>query len=86
MHNQLVRIFFVFSIIFCGIFTGVAQDTGNSTPQNKRKITVEKPDLDDIKAKTLDPSSPFYFPKLMAKYNRNDTVMTNEEYRYFYLG
>lgn len=56
------------------------------TPQNKRKITVEKPDLDEIKQKTLDPKSPYYFPKLMAKYNRNDTIMTNDEYRYFYLG
>nr|QIM10860.1 hypothetical protein Muribac1_0690 [uncultured Muribaculaceae bacterium] len=53
---------------------------------NKRKISVEKPDLEKIKAQTLDPQSPFYFPKLMAKYTRNDTTMTNEEYRNFYLG
>lgn len=58
----------------------------NAAPQNKRKITVEKPDLEQIKRETLDPSSKFYFPKLMAKYNRNDTTMTNEEYRNFYLG
>lgn len=54
--------------------------------QNKRKITVEKPDLEKIKEETFNPSSPYYFPKLMAKYNRNDTTMTNDEYRYFYLG
>ncbi|MDE6443049.1 MAG: DUF4919 domain-containing protein [Muribaculaceae bacterium] len=53
---------------------------------SKRKITVEKPDLDKIREITLDPSSPFYFPKLKAKYSRNDTTMTNEEYRNFYLG
>lgn len=53
---------------------------------SKRKITVEKPDLNKIKEQTLDPSSPFYFPKLMKKYTRNDTTMTNEEYRNFYLG
>ncbi|MDE6009205.1 MAG: DUF4919 domain-containing protein [Muribaculaceae bacterium] len=53
---------------------------------SKRKITVEKPDLDKIREITLDPSSQFYFPKLRAKYQRNDTTMTNEEYRYFYLG
>lgn len=57
-----------------------------NTPPDKRKITVERPDLDEIKRLTLDPQSRFYFPKLMAKYNRNDTTMTNEEYRYFYLG
>lgn len=53
---------------------------------NKRKITVEKPDLEKIKSETLDPASPFYFPNLMKKYTRNDTTMTNEEYRNFYLG
>lgn len=53
---------------------------------SKRKIVVEKPDLEKIKKETLDPTSPFYFPKLMAKYTRNDTTMTNEEYRNFYLG
>ncbi len=53
---------------------------------SKRKITVEKPDLNKIKDETLNPGSPFYFPKLMKKYTRNDTTMTNEEYRYFYLG
>ncbi|MBD5356289.1 MAG: DUF4919 domain-containing protein [Bacteroides sp.] len=57
-----------------------------SSETNKRKITVEKPDLKKIQKETLDPSSPFYFPKLMAKYSRNDTTMTNEEYRNFYLG
>lgn len=58
----------------------------DSIALNKRKITVEKPDLDDIKKKTLDPKSPYYFPKLMNRYLLNDTIMTNEEYRYFYLG
>lgn len=65
---------------------GGASSQQNTAPQNKRKITVEKPDLEKIKQETLDPASRFYFPKLMAKYNRNDTTMTNEEYRHFYLG
>lgn len=60
--------------------------SGQEAAHNKRKITVEKPDLEKIKEATLNPSSPFYFPKLMAKYTRNDTTMTNEEYRNFYLG
>lgn len=54
--------------------------------RNKRKITVEKPDLKDIKEKTLNPKSPYYFPNLMKQYHRNDTNMTNDQYRYFYLG
>lgn len=58
----------------------------NAAAASKRKIIVAKPDLEKIKEQTLNPSSPFYFPKLMAKYSRNDTTMTNEEYRNFYLG
>ena len=51
-----------------------------------RKINVDKPDLEAIRVATLDPANKFYFPKLMAKYQRNDTTMTAEEYRYLYLG
>lgn len=59
---------------------------GEVRKPDKRKIVVEKPDLQKIREITLDPHSKFYFPKLMEKYLRNDTVMTNEEYRNFYLG
>ncbi len=55
-------------------------------PASKRKITVARPDLEEIRSTTLDPSSKYYFPKLMAKYNQNDTTMTNDEYRHLYLG
>lgn len=68
------------------LILGVSGVFAQTNQENKRKITVEKPNLEEIKEKTLDPSSPYYFPKLMTKYNRNDTVMTNDEYRYFYLG
>lgn len=51
-----------------------------------RKIVVGKPDLEEIRRATLDPDSKMYFPKLMEKYQRNDTTMTAEEYRNFYLG
>lgn len=54
--------------------------------RKRRKITVERPDLELIRSVTLNPESEFYFPKLMAKYNRNDTTMTQEEYRNLYLG
>lgn len=54
--------------------------------ESKRKIVVERPDLDKIRQETLDPKSRFYFPKLRAKYEANDTTMTPEEFRNFYLG
>ncbi len=54
--------------------------------ENKRKIKVEKPDLEKIKAETLNPKSKYYYPKLLRQYWRNDTTMTNDEYRHLYLG
>lgn len=62
-----------------------ASGTARST-DSKRKVKVEKPDLKEIRRITLDPSSPFYFPKLKKKYETNDTTMTPEEFRNFYLG
>ena len=85
MNTNIYKVILCFSLLLVSAFALRAQDNGANN-QNKRKITVEKPDLNEIKEKTLDPKSPYYFPKLMAKYNRNDTVMTNDEYRYFYLG
>ncbi len=54
--------------------------------ENKRKIKVEKPDFDKIKAETLNPKSKYYYPKLLQLFWRNDTTMTNDEYRHLYLG
>ena len=83
-------VYYIFAlIILLGTCVGISAQTNNNTataPTSKRKITVEKPDLNMIQRETLDPSSKFYFPKLRAKYLRNDTTMTNEEYRMFYLG
>ncbi len=95
MDNQMTIINRVFrhipAVCLCAIALSIpaafAQTTvPSASAANKRKITVEKPDLEKIKNETLDPASPFYFPKLMKKYTRNDTTMTNEEYRNFYLG
>lgn len=43
-------------------------------------------DFDDIKAKTTNNASKFYYPTLLAKFMSNDTSMTAEDYRYFYYG
>lgn len=44
------------------------------------------PDFNHIKREVNNPGSPFYYPHLVQKYNSNDTTMTIEEYRYYYLG
>ena len=53
---------------------------------SKRRVTVERPDLEEIRKATLDPDNKMYFPNLMKKFNRNDTTMTSDEFRYLYLG
>lgn len=53
---------------------------------SKRRVTVERPDLEAIRVATLDPQNKMYFPNLMKKFNRNDTTMTSEEFRHLYLG
>lgn len=46
----------------------------------------EAPDMAAIESEVSDPSSVYHYPKLMAKYERNETVMTLDEYRRLYLG
>ncbi len=73
--------------IFVGIVVVAFGLSAQSTSvENKRKIKVEKPNLEEIRSSTLNPSSPYYFPKLKKKYESNDTTMTSDEYRHFYLG
>ncbi len=47
---------------------------------------VVKPDLDKIKVETTDEASMYYYPKLLQMFMANDTVMTEEDFRYFYYG
>lgn len=65
-----------------GISVAVA---ATSSPVEKR-ITVSRPDMDQIRRDVSDPSSPYYYPKLMERYERNETIMNLEDYRHLYLG
>lgn len=47
---------------------------------------MEQPDFNAIKKEVNDPRSPYYYPTLIQKYNSNDTTMTDDEFRYYYLG
>lgn len=44
------------------------------------------PDIAQIEREVNSPLSPYYYPLLVKKYNANDTVMTDMEYYYYYLG
>ena len=51
-----------------------------------KEFKVGTPDFEKIKSETLNPNSPNYFPKLLALYQSNDTIMTLEQYRNLYYG
>lgn len=44
------------------------------------------PDFADIKRRSTDPQSQYYYPRLLKSFLSNDTVMTDADYRYFYYG
>ena len=52
----------------------------------KQQFTIEKPDLEAIKAATYDRSSPYYYPRLMKEFQRNDTLMKLDKFRHLYFG
>ncbi len=57
-----------------------------SAQVNFDRIKREKPDLAKIKKEINDRTSPYYYPRLMEEFERNDTVMKLDKYRYLYLG
>lgn len=50
------------------------------------KIPRERPDLDLIRKEVYNRNSPYYYPSLMAEFERNDTTMSLDKYRRLYLG
>lgn len=52
----------------------------------RRAIPVSHPDMEKIKAESINPQSRYYYPRLLKEFLSNDTVMTDEDYRYFYYG
>jgi hypothetical protein len=52
----------------------------------KKTVTTEIPDLDQIRRDVADPASPYYYPKLMGRYQQNETVMDINDYRHLYYG
>lgn len=50
------------------------------------KFEVKEVNFDSIRSEIKNPRSQFYYPRLMERYQRNDTSMTFEEYRHLYYG
>lgn len=57
-----------------------------SAPTGTQRVVSDPPDMEKIKAEVNNPSSRYYYPKLFARYEQNETVMNMDEYRHLYLG
>lgn len=75
----MIRKLFLLAILTLLAAPAFAQEI---LPQLKR----EKPDMDQIKRETQDPTSKYYYPRLIEEYFKNDTTMAIDKYRRLYLG
>lgn len=50
------------------------------------RIHREKPNLEKIQQEIKNRGSKYYYPRLMEEYQRNDTIMKLDKFRYLYLG
>ncbi len=48
--------------------------------------SVSAPDYARIATEVADPASPYYYPKLMTRYERGDTTLTLDDFRHLYYG
>lgn len=69
-------------VIFTFIIAALTANAQGILPQLKR----EKPDMDKIKQEVNNPRSPYFYPRLMDEYQKNDTAMKIDKYRHLYLG
>lgn len=60
--------------------------TGATPKADNKKVTPVAPDFEQIKKEVSDPSSPYYYPKLIGRYEKNETVMNLDDYRHLYYG
>lgn len=75
------KLIFIFLTVLC-----VAAALTAAPAQRDKKVTPEAPDLQEIRRSVADPSSPFYYPKLMKRYQENETIMNLDDYRHLYYG
>lgn len=71
----------IFAVFVAGLVAMTIAAQG-ILPQLKR----ERPDMERIKQEVTDHKSPYYYPRLMEEYQRNDTAMKIDKYRHLYLG
>lgn len=73
-------------LIIFGLATAITVTGATTSAKNDKKPTIERPDMEQIKKAVTDPESEYYYPKLMARYEQNETIMNLQDYRYLYYG
>ena len=73
----------IFTLLICVLSIMKAAVPSSS---DKERMKPVRPDMDKIAAEVADPKSKYYYPKLMARYEANETIMGLEDYRHLYLG
>lgn len=64
----------------------IAVLTLTSAAYGAPRTSLGKPDLEAIREASTDPSSEMYYPKLLKTFMSNDTLMSDEQFQYFYYG
>lgn len=77
------RIYILIISIVLATFSLMLLTSGRPVPQ---KLVREKPDMEAIRAAVNDPTSKYYYPKLMKLFETRDTAMTHDQFRHLYLG
>jgi len=68
------------------LFILLAATIGMQAQEIVPNLKIEKPDMEQIRREINDPASPYYYPRLMREYLRNDTLMKLDKFRRLYLG
>jgi len=72
--------------IVAGLVVALAFSAYASPAKSVKKIEPVAPDFERIRSEVSNPRSKWYYPKLMERYERNETVMNLDDYRYLYYG
>ena len=78
--KNLLKTLFVSVALLSASLCAVAQEVGDKS--DKVRVPVE----DDVLARTIDPTSPYYLPRLLGLYLSGERELSMEEYHYLYYG
>lgn len=76
----------IITVISALMLLAITWQVSGAPSATEGKGMAVPPDFDEIRREVQNPSSRYYYPKLMAEYERNETIMNLEDYRHLYYG